>query len=653
VKKEKTITFILVVLLLVLASALRLYRPYAIPFSYDELGSILKTYHNGFKELVDYMMHYDTHPVGVEVFLFYWTKLVGYTPLYVKLPFIISGIFSVLYIFRIGKEWFNPTVGLICAAYVATLQYTIMHSQEIRLYGIGLFFALAMAYHWGRIMFFPEKRFDLNWLLYVLFSALCAYTHYFCLLAAGIAGLTGLFFIKKRYVIRYVTAGIMIFVLYIPHLHILFYQWALGNNLGAWLGKPRNTYILEYLNYVFHFSPYAYGCAAALCLWGIIYSIVKKTFKWRVMLISFLWFAVPFCLGFFYSVYLNPILQYRVLIFSFPFLLLSIFGMMPDINGILKTLVVAAICTVNIYTLVFERKYYDFYYSEPIRKVCLLNDSVTKTLGKAGTLRFVEGDTGSLTNIRELYYIRRYKLDSTYLPLDNSPDKTSLVDYLEENPRKDLTYGCLNEADVNYLPIFLNYYPYIIKQYNLWGGNFYIFTNQKGNNTSPVEFNSKQDFEGSNLKGWQAGDDKCILDTIHFSGRHCYNMDSLHEYGPAFTYNLKDMIGKKNDIIVATAEIYPLSVNMDKVVLVATLESKGKTICWSGESLSNYIEKGEKGKWIKVYHTIKLSDNYINYPDIQVKIYLWNQSKRNFFVDDFEAGAIKGNPFLYGITEPF
>ena len=647
-KSDNIITGILVAAILLIAACLRLYHPFALQYTYDEVGSLLRTQCSSFSKLIAHNMVNDVHPVGIAVLLYYWTKLTGYTALYVKLPFIVFGILNIWYVFKIGKDWFNPAVGLVSAAYMATLQYLIMPSQEIRPYAGGLFFSAAMVYHWSRIMFKPEKRYEWNWIWYILFSALCAYTHYFALLFSAIVGFTGVFFVKKRYAVRYITAGIMIFVLYIPHLHIFFYQLLHLKGVGGWLSTPHPDFIIKYLEYVFHFSPYVYACVAVLFCWGLIYCVLHTTFPLRFWLISLIWFLLPLITGYLYSVYVNPVLQYRVLVFSFPFLLFGLFGLLPDVRPFLKVVVIGAICAANIFSLVYGRKYYQLYYQAPIARICALNDSVTRAMGKINVVRFMEGDSSGHTV--ENFYIKRYHYDSTFILLDDSPNQISLVNYLSSRPAKFLSYGCTSGADATYLQLFLNYYPYVVKQYNFFGGNFYILSSAPGKYKSPYIFSSCEHFDGQQAIGWNIGNNP-PLDTIHFSGKYSYHIDSLHEYRPAFTYTLKDMIHIKNDIIAVSAEIFPEDSGMNDVNLVASLQSEGKTVYWSGSSLQYYIPAGETGKWIKVYHTIKLPDININYPNIEVKAYIWNKGRRNFNIDDFDVSVIKGNPYLYGIIQ--
>jgi hypothetical protein len=648
INRKNIVNFILVILLIGLASVLRLYHIPSLPYNYDELSAISRTHYNSFSELIDKgVMTIYTNPAGIQVFLYYWTKLFGYAEPVVKMPFIAFGILSVLYVYLIGKEWFNATVGLVSAAYIATLQYTIMYSQLARPLISGLFFTLAMVYHWNKIVFKPGKNYDWHWVLYVVFAACCTYDHHFSLLLAGMVGMTGLFFANRRYIIRYITAGIMIFVLYIPHLHIFFYQLSKGG-IGSWLAKPGNDFLLQYLEYVFQFSPYVYICLGALVLSGIIIKIWTKTAPNRYIFISLSWFIIPALAGFYYSRLVNPVLQYSVLIFNLPFLLLGVLGLLPELHSALKTAIVVIVCSVNVYVLVYERKHYNIFYRSPYEQNALLTDSVHKALGKSRAISFLEADIDTKRNIG--YYTKKYNLDTSFISLDTTIDKVSFADLLEDHPRQYLSYASISQENPEHIPMILTFYPYLVKQYNFYGGAFYLFSSEKGKYTSPYIFQSDNYFEQTPLKLWSSIDPKMLNDSIHYSGLHSYKMDSLQEYGPTFSCNLKDMIANKNYIITASAEVYPLG-SMDDVFIIFTIERQGKTISWRGSAVKDYVMYGVKKKWVKAYHAIQLSDLDISYPDVKVKIYLWNKGRRKFYLDDFEVKTMKGNPIIYGLNE--
>ena len=113
-----------------------------------------------------------------------------------------------------------------------------------------------MIYFWTNLIKYPSKKFYKNSILFILSASLCTYNHHFSLLFATIVGLSGLFFIQKKYFVKYIISGVLIFVLYIPHLNIFMYQLSIGGvgGVDGWLGKPHNDFILEFVKYIFNFS---------------------------------------------------------------------------------------------------------------------------------------------------------------------------------------------------------------------------------------------------------------------------------------------------------------------------------------------------------------------------------------------------------------
>ena len=60
---------------------------------HDELSALSRLQYDNIYDVVKYgVMLGDTHPAGVQVFLYYWIKFGGTSEVWVKLPFILSGI---------------------------------------------------------------------------------------------------------------------------------------------------------------------------------------------------------------------------------------------------------------------------------------------------------------------------------------------------------------------------------------------------------------------------------------------------------------------------------------------------------------------------------------------------------------------------------
>ncbi len=640
--KSSKATYILLSCILLVAAALRLIHPFNIPYTGDEFNALLRTHFKSFSDLIENGVIIDAHPAGVQVFLYYWTKLFGYSELVVKIPFIICGILSVLFIFLLAREWFNNTVGIVSASFLATIQYTVMYSQIARPYASGLLFTLAMVYYWSKFVFKPQENPYRNLMLYILFSALCAYNHYFTLLVAAMVGFTGLFFIQRKQLRFYIGAGLLIFVLYIPHLRIFFYQLGIGGI--EHLGKPGNNFIIDYIKYVFQFSTLIYASIVCLLLFGITKTLRGKKLNRLFLGLSLCWFLIPFVIGFFYSRYAIPVLQYSVLIFSFPFLLLFLFGWLPEMSIKMKTAIVILICGINIFSLASERKHYSIFYNNRYQQIVTLTDSAHKALGPDSCISLIQ----SGAEMPEGYYVRKEKIDSSYFTyLYDTLSRKELIKSLETERKPYLSFGCLASADPLDFAILSSYYPYTIRRSDFYGGTFYLLSKRSTGHTPQQTYISVNDFEQS-YPDWSSSDQKYISDSISFSGKHSYKMDSLNEWGPSYTCALDKITSSNYNFITVDIEILPLE-NLNDVYIVSSFESAGKTIDWRSTPLSDFITYDGAHRWQKAYHSIKLSDINLDYAHVTAKIYIWNKGKKNFYLDDFKVRTFEGNPIIYGL----
>ena len=250
-KQQRQFNFLLAFILLT-GLVLRFWNFWNIPFMFDELSAMSRTVYNNFTDLIRYgVVEKDSHPAGVQVFLYYWVKLFGEREIVVKLPFLLAGFASIYVAYLIGKIWFNRTTGILTATLVSSLQFFIMYSQIARPYATGLFLTLMMVLFWSKYFF--EKDKILYLVLFVLFAALSAYNHYFSMFFAAIVGFSGLLFVKKETVIPYIISGFAIAILYIPHIGIFLSQFEKGS-IGGWLAAPKPTFPFQFLNYLFHYS---------------------------------------------------------------------------------------------------------------------------------------------------------------------------------------------------------------------------------------------------------------------------------------------------------------------------------------------------------------------------------------------------------------
>ena len=630
-------------LILVVAAVLRGFNYFDIPFTHDEFSALFRTNFDNFSDLIEKGVKIDTHPAGVQVFLYYWTKLFGMEEWIVKLPFTIFGLLSVWLLYLIAKKWYNETVALISAAFLASVQFTVMYSQIARPYISGLLFTLIMVYYWTALVKEPYKRFYRNSLGFVIAASLCTYNHHFSLLFAAIVGISGLFFIEKNYLRKYMFAGVYIFFLYIPHLNIFFIQLRMGG-IGGWLAKPDWDFLSNFVLYVFNFSAITVILVVAALLYSLI-KLDKRSIKFKPYILFVVWFLLPFLIGFFYSRLVNPVLRYSVLIFSFPFLYFVLFGFIKEQSAKKNFIIVLAILSLNTVTLVYGRQYYKLFYNSPYEHILL--DHQDALNNHSNTISVID----SHKEISQ-YYLVKDKLDRNFVWFDTFSNEGELITFLKKQAKISdyLYFGCLQFNKAVTIPIIQDYFPNMVWQRNYAGGTTYLFSKEEQANNEN-EFVSILDFETDASKPWRLIDQDRIIDSISASGNKSYQFAGDSTKGsPVFKIPIEQIITNKNDFIDVSVKAL-VQDSISKILLVAELKSGEKRIHWGATPFDKFTANYTSDGWITVHHSIKLSDIPLNYTNIQLKISVWNFGKRTFLVDDFTIRLRKGNPVLYGLFE--
>lgn len=612
---------------------LRFYNLNEMPFMHDEFSALFRTRFDSFTEVINTGVKIgDTHPAGIQVFLWYYVKLVGENEVLLKLPFIIMGILSIPLIYKIGKEWFNKNVGLLSAVFIATSQYTLTYSVIIRPYISGLFFALAMVYFWTAI--YKSKGSIKNYLGYILFSILCAYNHHFSLLFAFIVGITGLFVFNKKSLFKYILAGLVILLLYLPHFSILMFQLNKGG-LDGWLRKPSLLLPIDYIKYVLHFSVWSYLMVLAIFFTSIIVSWNKK---WSIFYrISLIWFALPITIGMIYSIFVSPVIQYSMLIFSFPFLLFSIFGLFPQkISKRFTFCLIIGLLMVNTFTLINNRQHYRVLYQT--RHLQFLKD--IDSLPQKEQASILIANHVEINN----YYQKKYNWSFTYInSLIGVSDKLELKklqEIVKESNKPFFIYGGVSYADPETVQIIKEKYPFCILKKDYYAGNLYLFSKTSNKDTLSPYFNESNNFS-KQFQKWNNVD-------LTYSKKGAI-LPAEKEWGPSFSLALPTVLRHRNDVIDISVEFE--STEDQELLLVTQIKHKDSLISYAITSSALFIKNSNKNSII--YKTIELSG--IPFPSLKgltFSTYLWNQKQGDFILKNYSIQLRKGNPIQYSLYEP-
>ncbi len=362
---SKRMDYILIGIIILVAAVLRLWKLGQVPFMHDEFSALLRTRFDNFHDFIQQGIMPDSHPIGVQLFLWGWVKLFGWSAFWVKLPFVLMGIGSIYLIYLIGRQWFNRKVGLFSAAFFAVSQFTIFYSQLARPYSAGLFFVLLMAWFWHKIVF-EEKKPKLGiYIGFALSAWACSVIQYFSIAQAGLIFLTGLFFLPKDRRKAYWLSGIAAVVLFAPTLPIFYQQLFVSGSIGGWLAAPKSTFLLDFIQYTMNYSQlfmFAVGIVILLPLILGKRSKLRQPLRWA----GIAWFVIIFAMAFIYSLKREPIIQHSTLIFSYPFVIIVAFSLFKSrtLSPWQTALVVAVILFVGTASLIMERRHYDLMYHQ-------------------------------------------------------------------------------------------------------------------------------------------------------------------------------------------------------------------------------------------------------------------------------------------------
>ncbi len=312
-----------IVLLLIVAATLRFSISEVHGYSNDELSAINRLRFDNFSELIDKgVMQGDMHPAGVQVFLKGWSSLVGTSEFALRIPFVVCGLLSVLLVYILGLRWHGKNAGLFAAGLMAVLYFPVLQSEFARPYAPGLFFTLLSALFIEKVLFCACNKWRDTVLLGIAFAA-GTYTHYFCTVTIAWMYLTGLIFINRNNFKYYFIAGVLAFVLHLPHIGITLFHTSREGGL-QWLGAPEADWLFQFLFYAFNESWWVVGMVSLLVFLAFIFRSGEANPSKRFFVLCVLWFFGIYLVGHLLSVTLTPVLKFPILLFAFPFFLLLI-----------------------------------------------------------------------------------------------------------------------------------------------------------------------------------------------------------------------------------------------------------------------------------------------------------------------------------------
>jgi hypothetical protein len=611
--------------ILVIATALRLYH-LDFSFSNDELSALSRLGFDKFSDLINYGVRVDAHPAFTQVFLYYWSAVFGVSEIATRLPFVLMGIGSVLAIFLVGKEMFGEKIGLLSAALAAVTGFFILYSQLARPYSPGLLFTLLAAWGWIRIIKYPHSNWNIA--LASIATALAMYTHYFSFMTCGIIWLALLPMLNKLNWKSFGIASIITGLLFLPHLQITLLQLSYGG-VGSWLGAPESDYWKKYLLYIFNESLWFEWTVFALFLFSIMLSFRHlKPIKWH--LFSLAVFVLPFLIGYYYSIHINPVLQYSTLLFAAPFLFFVLFSAFGDYVNKKFTIVALLIVIVGgLYSTIWGKKHYE-----------VAHFGVFKELAESIVLwdkEFGEDQITIVVSVHGDYYLDYYFQRMGHEPnivLYELQSDSALQRLNQLTQNSSTKFFALAWSNIYVTPetyeMVMRNYPYLIDYESYFNSGVYLFSKEK---PEKDVINRTLIFDSSNIIS------KELNDSISQ-----YVLQENQEFSKGFEGNPLNMGLSGNEHMIARATVSASSTSQLTVVFEYNSAINEKV--WYGSSLNPIFFNGQNNR-----HQIILSRklDIQSHPDDKLSVYLWKTSPDSVIVHSLEVKFYK--EFLFESTK--
>ncbi len=603
---------IVLVLFLLVAAALRIYDFWDFSLSNDELSALSRLNFDSFLDLIMEGVRIDGHPPAAQVILWFLTKWFGNSVFVVRLPFVLAGVLAVYFVFRTAQEWISTSAGLLTSAVFAVLAFPILYSRIARPYALGTLFVAMAAFFWIRILKEKGNTSDYIWLAISL--VLSAYSHYFAGLTAALLAVFGLLIVRGNTLKKYLLSLVGSFLLFAPYLPIFKYQLSLGG-VGGWLGPPKNDWLWQHIDYAFNESFWVLILVVAAGISGFIISKNQKSFLQNGL--PFLLFIVPFLIGFFYSRYVNPVIQNSTLLFSFPFLLIFIFSgwgnYKKQIAGIVSVFLLISIS----FSTIAEKKFYQTdqfgVFKELAKHISDWNSEVA-------------GDAVLIGDFNSPFYIHYYldRIDSLEMNRYRITDEKGLAHLKTHVDTAASDYIIYAWSTVYSAPeveeIIKHKYPVEARRQTYFNSEAVMFTRgQQPKHDSRLDFSQNED--------WNLNTDKVVQDS---AGLPKIIIDSESPFGPTFSVNIDSLKNQGISSINVLVECQNLP-DSNSIQMVYDQSNDSGGYAWDSDAFS--LQYGSNSpSWGVFHYDLNLNKDTLG----TLKVYPWSSNGEAFELSKME-----------------
>ena len=630
-------------LLWTLAAVLRFWNLAELPYTHDELSALLRIYPSLGETIAKGVAELDTHPPGVQVFEWCWTRLFSFEEADVKLPFILMDLAAMLLLFRFAMAWTGDATALVLSTLMAALQYTVLYGQIARPYAFGLFTTALLADQLTRYWATGLNKYLIR---VGLAAVLSAYAHHFALLLAGIMLASGLLLVEREQRIRYLMMCLAVALLYAPNVPIFVKQLDQGG-LDGWLQPPRPEWFSNYAWFIANNSVVLALLLTALVLLSCFRLLRNKPDAPLGLWLLLLWSSAPLLIGYFYSVWRAPVIQYSVVLFSFPYLVLVLTYGLARLPRRGTLIACGLMAWSAVHSLVTERKHYALFYRSKYEAMLRTGLEAYERHGR--TLVLFDAPDNVLRFYSDLW---RTPTDSLrYVQLRDTYTPGQLDSLLAASPAEEVVYGQSNGAAPEHVALVQARFPYLVERQDLLDGQVFRFAR----NSRPVQTFDRDTLTAlvpgrPNDAAWSvSGSLDLLLDSTGTPNGWDYtgqdfglgvdlSLDSI-SYDPADQLEIIAMV----DGWDAASEAHVIA-----DVRTQLPDGRDSTVFYRGGPLH---PKSRPSGTVAMAVTVSRADILVEGP-LRLRAYVFSPTKGPLHVRSMTVMRRQANPIRYGTLEP-
>lgn len=329
----------LIFVILLVAFGLRVYRLDAQSIWWDEGHSIQMA--SAALAHIPTLPGMDVHPPGYFALLHLWMAVAGRSEFALRYLSVALSMLTVALLIRFGRGLGGWPTGYVAGGLAAVSPLFVAYAQEVRMYAVVTFFALASVYfQWRIVGGWKAGRLE-GWMGYVLATAASLYTHYFAVFLLLFENLVWLIWAlaprlgagwRWRRVAAWLGTQLGILVLFLPQLRLALRQTVSYANpnlkppgVGEFISRSWTAYTVGLTLNPGIASWLGLGIAAVLGLAVLIHMLRARqgVSRARLVTLAFLtgWFLLPLA-AYFMVLQRRPSFEPRYMMLVSPALML-------------------------------------------------------------------------------------------------------------------------------------------------------------------------------------------------------------------------------------------------------------------------------------------------------------------------------------------